>query len=126
MTNSPVIILLIMNVILLIAGTFMDVTPAILIFTAVSAIVRTFGMHPRPDPGVQPVYRVHAPVNNTLFVAIRWENLSGQGDALYADVPRLHPGGPGVSDLHTGGQHGTTDHGRADQIIIHEMFARLL
>lgn len=33
MTNSPVIILLIMNVILLIAGTFMDVTPAILIFT---------------------------------------------------------------------------------------------
>ena len=47
MTNSPVIILLIMNVILLIAGTFMDVTPAILIFTPLFLpIVRTFGMHP--------------------------------------------------------------------------------
>ena len=35
-TDNPVIILLIMNVILLIAGTFMDVTPAILIFTRCS------------------------------------------------------------------------------------------
>lgn len=32
-TQSPVLILLIMNLILLVAGTFMDVTPAILIFT---------------------------------------------------------------------------------------------
>lgn len=46
-TDSPVLILLIMNVILLIAGTFMDVTPAILIFTPLFLpIVQTFGMHP--------------------------------------------------------------------------------
>ena len=46
-TDNPVIILLIMNVILLIAGTFMDVTPAILIFTPLFLpIVQTFGMNP--------------------------------------------------------------------------------
>ena len=45
-TDNPVIILLIMNVILLIAGTFMDVTPAILIFTPLFLpIVQTFGMN---------------------------------------------------------------------------------
>ncbi len=47
LTNNYVIILLIMNVILLIAGTFMDVTPAILIFTPLFLpIVKTFGMNP--------------------------------------------------------------------------------
>ena len=36
-----------MNVILLIAGTFMDVTPAILIFTPLFLpVVKTFGMDP--------------------------------------------------------------------------------
>ena len=33
LTNNKYIILLIMNVILLVSGTFMDVTPALLIFT---------------------------------------------------------------------------------------------
>ena len=46
-TSSPVIILLIMNVILLVAGTFMDVTPAILIFTPLFLpVVKTLGMSP--------------------------------------------------------------------------------
>ena len=76
MTNSPVIILLIMNVILLIAGTFMDVTPAILIFTPLFLpIVRTFGMHP-VQFGLILVYNlcignITPPVGNTLFVAIK-------------------------------------------------------
>ena len=75
MTNSPVIILLIMNVILLIAGTFMDVTPAILIFTPLFLpIVRTFGMHP-VQFGLILVYNlcignITPPVGNTLFLAI--------------------------------------------------------
>ena len=47
LTNNKYLILLIMNLILLIAGTFMDVTPAILIFTPLFLpIVQTFGMHP--------------------------------------------------------------------------------
>lgn len=47
LTNSPVIILLIMNVILLIVGCFMDPTPAVLIFTPIFLpIVQTWGMHP--------------------------------------------------------------------------------
>lgn len=47
LTNSPIIILLIMNIILLIIGCFMDPTPAVLIFTPIFLpIVQTWGMHP--------------------------------------------------------------------------------
>ena len=76
LTNSPIIILLIMNVILLIAGTFMDVTPAILIFTPLFLpIVKTFGMHP-VHFGLILVYNlcignITPHVGNTLFVAIK-------------------------------------------------------
>ena len=46
-TKNSIVILLIMNAILLLAGTFMDVTPAILIFTPLFLpIVKTFGMSP--------------------------------------------------------------------------------
>jgi tripartite ATP-independent transporter DctM subunit len=46
-SSNPIVILLIMNVILLILGTFMDPTPAILIFTPIFLpIVQSFGMHP--------------------------------------------------------------------------------
>lgn len=75
-TNSPIIILLIMNIILLISGTFMDVTPAILIFTPLFLpIVQTFGMHP-VHFGLVLVYNlcignITPPVGNTLFVAIK-------------------------------------------------------
>ena len=75
-TDNPVIILLIMNVILLIAGTFMDVTPAILIFTPLFLpIVQTFGMDPIHF-GLVLVYNlcignITPPVGNTLFVAIK-------------------------------------------------------
>lgn len=76
MTDSAVLILLIMNIILLIAGTFMDVTPAILIFTPLFLpIVKTFGMHP-VQFGLILVYNlcignITPPVGNTLFVAIK-------------------------------------------------------
>ena len=76
LTNNYVIILLIMNVILLIAGTFMDVTPAILIFTPLFLpIVKSFGMNPIHF-GLILVYNlcignITPPVGNTLFVAIK-------------------------------------------------------
>lgn len=75
-TDSAVVILLIMNVILLIAGTFMDVTPAILIFTPLFLpVVKTFGMDP-VQFGLILVYNlcignITPPVGNTLFVAIK-------------------------------------------------------
>lgn len=75
-TNNPIVILLIMNVILLIAGTFMDVTPAILIFTPLFLpIVQTFGMNP-VQFGLILVYNlcignITPPVGNTLFVSIK-------------------------------------------------------
>ena len=76
LTQNPIIILLIMNVILLIAGTFMDVTPAILIFTPLFLpVVKTFGMDP-VQFGLILVYNlcignITPPVGNTLFVAIK-------------------------------------------------------
>ncbi len=72
LTDNYFLILLIMNVILLIAGTFMDVTPAILIFTPLFLpIVKTFGMHP-VHFGLILVYNlcignITPPVGNTLF-----------------------------------------------------------
>lgn len=81
LTSNPVIILLIMNVILLIAGTFMDVTPAILIFTPLFLpIVQTFGMNPIQF-GLILVYNlcigsITPPVGNTLFIAIKVGNTS--------------------------------------------------
>ena len=75
-TENPIIILLIMNVILLLAGTFMDVTPAILIFTPLFLpIVETFGMNPIQF-GLILVYNlcignITPPVGNTLFVSIK-------------------------------------------------------
>lgn len=76
LTDNGFVILLIMNVILLVSGTFMDVTPAILIFTPLFLpIVETFGMHP-VHFGLILVYNlcignITPPVGNTLFVAIK-------------------------------------------------------
>ena len=75
-TSNKYILLLIMNVILLIAGTFMDVTPAILIFTPLFLpIVKNFGMSP-VHFGLMLTYNlcignITPPVGNTLFVAIK-------------------------------------------------------
>ncbi len=47
LTNSKIIILLIINIILLAVGTFMDMTPAILIFTPIFLpVVTNLGMNP--------------------------------------------------------------------------------
>ena len=76
LTNNQFVILLFMNVILLIAGTFLDVTPAILIFKPLFLpIVKTFGMDPIHF-GLIIVYNlcignITPPVGNTLFVAIK-------------------------------------------------------
>jgi tripartite ATP-independent transporter DctM subunit len=46
-TSSPIVILLIMNIVLLVVGCFMDPTPAVLIFTPIFLpIVQSFGMSP--------------------------------------------------------------------------------
>ncbi len=76
LTSNAFLILLIMNAILLVAGTFMDVTPAILIFTPLFLpVVQSFGMNP-VQFGLILVYNlcignITPPVGNTLFVAIK-------------------------------------------------------
>ncbi|VGO21989.1 TRAP transporter large permease [Pontiella sulfatireligans] len=47
LSNNPIVILLTINVLLLCVGTFMDMTPAILIFTPIFLpVVTSLGMHP--------------------------------------------------------------------------------
>ncbi len=46
-SDNPIVILMTINVLLLLVGTFMDMTPAILIFTPIFLpVVQQFGMHP--------------------------------------------------------------------------------
>ncbi len=76
LTDSPTVILILMMIILLIVGTFMDPTPAILIFTPIFLpIVMEFGIHP-VHFGTMIVYNlcvgtITPPVGNVLFVGAR-------------------------------------------------------
>ena len=76
LTSNKYVILLIMNVILLVSGTFMDVTPAILIFTPLFLpICQSFGMS-TVQFGLILVYNlcignITPPVGNALFVGIK-------------------------------------------------------
>ncbi len=76
LTTNPQVILVLMMVILLVVGTFMDPTPAILIFTPIFLpIVTEFGIHP-VHFGAIIVYNLSVgvitpPVGNVLFVGAR-------------------------------------------------------
>ena len=79
-SSNPTIILLIIMVILLIAGTVMDPTPAILIFTPIFLpVVTQLGVHPIHF-GAMMVFNmclgnVSPPIGNNLFVAARVANV---------------------------------------------------
>ena len=76
LTNNKYIILLIINIILLIVGTFMDMTPACLIFTPIFLPVCTaLGMNPIHF-GIMLIFNlcigsITPPVGTTLFVGVR-------------------------------------------------------
>ncbi len=75
-SNNPIVILLIMNLLLLVVGTFMDATPAILIFTPIFLpIAQSLGMD-SIQFGIMLVFNlcigtITPPVGNTLFVGCR-------------------------------------------------------
>ena len=75
-TDNMVVILIIMNIVLLIVGTFMDPTPAILIFTPIFLpIALNFGMDP-VHFGIMVVFNlsigtITPPVGPVLFVGTR-------------------------------------------------------
>ena len=75
-SDNPIVILLIINVLLLFVGTFMDITPAILIFTPIFLpICKEFGMS-EIQFGIMLVYNlcigtITPPVGNILFVGVR-------------------------------------------------------
>ena len=83
-TNNPTVILLIMNIILLVVGTFMDPTPAVLIFTPIFLpICMSFGMHP-VHFGVMIVMNlcigtITPPVGPILFTGCKVGNISIEG-----------------------------------------------
>jgi tripartite ATP-independent transporter DctM subunit len=80
LTNDPIMILLIINLVLLIVGTFMDPTPAILIFTPILLpIVMDFGIDP-VHFGIIMVFNlcigtITPPVGPVLFVGSKVANL---------------------------------------------------
>ena len=75
-SNNKYVILLLMNVLLLLVGTFMDLTPAILIFTPIFLpICQNFGMDP-VHFGIMLVLNlcignITPPVGNTLFIGVK-------------------------------------------------------
>ena len=75
-SKSPVVILLIINVFLLFVGTFMDITPAVLIFTPIFLpICHSFGMSALQF-GIMITYNlcigtITPPVGNILFVGVK-------------------------------------------------------
>ncbi|MEN8702349.1 TRAP transporter large permease [Bacillus infantis] len=80
-TDNPIAILLIMNLILLLIGTFMDMTPAILIFTPILLPIAT-------QLGMDPIHfgimitmnlcigSITPPVGNCLFIGSKVGNVS--------------------------------------------------
>lgn len=75
-SNNRIIILLIINIVLLFVGTFMDITPAILIFTPIFLpICSSFGMSPIQF-GIMITLNlcigtITPPVGNILFVGVK-------------------------------------------------------
>ena len=75
-SSNPIVILLIMNLVLLIVGTFMDLTPAILIFTPIFLpIAKNFGMD-SVQFGIMLIFNlcignITPPVGNTLFIGCK-------------------------------------------------------
>jgi tripartite ATP-independent transporter DctM subunit len=80
LTDNKFIILLLMNIILLIVGTFMDPTPAVLIFTPIFLpIAVNFGMHP-VHFGIMMVFNlcigtITPPVGPILFTGCKVANI---------------------------------------------------
>lgn len=80
-SDNPIVILMIMNVTLLIVGTFMDLTPAVLIFTPIFFPIATqLGMHP-VHFGIMLTFNLcigimTPPVGSVLFVASSISNVS--------------------------------------------------
>ncbi|MEN0048462.1 MAG: TRAP transporter large permease subunit [Bacteroidota bacterium] len=74
-SSNPIIILLIINMILLFVGVFMDITPAVLIFTPIFLpVVTELGMHPTQF-GIMMVLNLciglcTPPVGSVLFVGV--------------------------------------------------------
>ena len=75
-SSNPIVILLIMTLVLLVVGTFMDLTPAILIFTPIFLpIAKNFGMD-TVQFGIMLIFNlcignITPPVGNTLFIGCK-------------------------------------------------------
>ena len=110
LTSNKYIILLIMNVILLVSGTFMDVTPAILIFTPLFLpICQSFGMS-TIQFGLILVYNLcigNIPPQRTVRGHQGGPHLAFQGHAVHAYVLCGHHRRPAAGHLYPGSVYRT-------------------
>ena len=90
-SDNPIVILLLINIVLIVVGTFMDITPAILIFTPIFLpIAEGIGMDP-VHFGVVLVFNMcigtmTPPVGSVLFIGT-----SLAGTTIEKVIPRLLP-----------------------------------
>ncbi|MEM9339938.1 MAG: TRAP transporter large permease [Bacteroidota bacterium] len=83
LTDNPIVLLVLINILLLLVGIFMDITPAILIFTPIFLpVVKSFGIDPIHF-GIIMVLNLNIglctpPVGNLLFVGASISNISIQ------------------------------------------------
>ena len=79
-SDNKYVILLIINLVLLVVGTFMDITPAVLIFAPIFLpVVESFGMHPIHF-GIMMVFNlgignITPPVGSALFAGCSVANI---------------------------------------------------
>lgn len=90
-SSNPIIILLVINIILLIVGCFIDITPAILIFTPIFLpIVKSIGIHPVHFGTILAfnlcIGMMTPPVGNALFVGC-----SLTGKKIEEVIPKMIP-----------------------------------
>lgn len=90
-SDNKIVIMLLINIILLIVGTFMDLTPAVLIFTPIfMPIIRMLGIHP-VHFGIIMIFNLGIgnmtpPVGSVLFVGCKVGKVT-----LEAVAPKLLP-----------------------------------
>ena len=103
-SNNRYVILLIMNVFLLVMGMFLDLTPAVLIFTPIFLPIATsIGMSPslRPHAHHQPgIGSVTPPVGSCLFVGCGVAKVKIEAYPSTSSAVLRHGGGPVPHYLH--------------------------
>jgi TRAP-type C4-dicarboxylate transport system permease large subunit len=106
-SDNPIIILLLLNLIMLVLGTFMDMGPTIIITTPIFLpIVQAYGIDP-VHFGVIMILNYSIglntpPVGRPVRSLCRWQNHRLGGDAFHLALLRGRSGRPVARHIHSG------------------------